>query len=173
MIRRPPRSTQSRSSAASDVYKRQVYGYIKVADLKKILKEKGEYKPPAVLFQYFGFNMIKIRKKPMIAAFDNDEAWVSLFDLYFRYTTPLTIRFPEFYEFPVKFYANTEGRTTENSGIWLGKAYLNHRSITPLKLKGNEKHVRIHTHFRESNTFNSVFRYSQAWGNYYETFIRK
>src|SRR5680860_1913539 len=27
MIRRPPRSTQSRSSAASDVYKRQVYGY--------------------------------------------------------------------------------------------------------------------------------------------------
>ena len=26
MIRRPPRSTQSRSSAASDVYKRQVYG---------------------------------------------------------------------------------------------------------------------------------------------------
>ena len=29
MIRRPPRSTQSRSSAASDVYKRQVYGVIK------------------------------------------------------------------------------------------------------------------------------------------------
>src|SRR5450756_389983 len=26
MIRRPPRSTQSRSSAASDVYKRQFYG---------------------------------------------------------------------------------------------------------------------------------------------------
>src|SRR5665213_4552727 len=28
MIRRPPRSTQSRSSAASDVYKRQVFYYI-------------------------------------------------------------------------------------------------------------------------------------------------
>src|SRR5680860_1922045 len=28
MIRRPPRSTQSRSSAASDVYKRQVQGII-------------------------------------------------------------------------------------------------------------------------------------------------
>src|SRR5450756_221021 len=27
MIRRPPRSTQSRSSAASDVYKRQILGY--------------------------------------------------------------------------------------------------------------------------------------------------
>src|SRR5450756_956317 len=28
MIRRPPRSTQSRSSAASDVYKRQVWGWL-------------------------------------------------------------------------------------------------------------------------------------------------
>src|SRR5680860_163400 len=32
MIRRPPRSTQSRSSAASDVYKRQGLGYIKEVD---------------------------------------------------------------------------------------------------------------------------------------------
>src|SRR5450756_3246450 len=29
MIRRPPRSTQSRSSAASDVYKRQVRAYLR------------------------------------------------------------------------------------------------------------------------------------------------
>src|SRR5450756_2511699 len=29
MIRRPPRSTQSRSSAASDVYKRQGYGFLR------------------------------------------------------------------------------------------------------------------------------------------------
>src|SRR5450756_1332661 len=28
MIRRPPRSTQSRSSAASDVYKRQLFNYL-------------------------------------------------------------------------------------------------------------------------------------------------
>src|SRR5450756_2638037 len=40
MIRRPPRSTQSRSSAASDVYKRQVpnYGQQKAYDLKLHLK---------------------------------------------------------------------------------------------------------------------------------------
>ena len=29
MIRRPPRSTLSSSSAASDVYKRQLYGFVK------------------------------------------------------------------------------------------------------------------------------------------------
>ena len=33
MMRRPPRSTQSRSSAASDVYKRQVSGTIRFADI--------------------------------------------------------------------------------------------------------------------------------------------
>src|SRR5450756_2130463 len=32
MIRRPPRSTQSRSSAASDVYKRQLGVYLKFSD---------------------------------------------------------------------------------------------------------------------------------------------
>src|SRR5680860_1920708 len=32
MIRRPPRSTQSRSSAASDVYKRQVLGVEQLGD---------------------------------------------------------------------------------------------------------------------------------------------
>ena len=34
MIRRPPRSTQSRSSAASDVYKRQ--GHVTVGDLVEV-----------------------------------------------------------------------------------------------------------------------------------------
>src|SRR5450756_211632 len=32
MIRRPPRSTQSRSSAASDVYKRQLYSFEPILD---------------------------------------------------------------------------------------------------------------------------------------------
>src|SRR5450756_3259290 len=43
MLRRPPRSTQSRSSAASDVYKRQVYarlaGYEDVNDQEALTRE--------------------------------------------------------------------------------------------------------------------------------------
>ena len=35
MIRRPPRSTQSRSSAASDVYKRQIYCLLKTHSIDK------------------------------------------------------------------------------------------------------------------------------------------
>eukprot|EP01015_Nassula_variabilis_P025671 TRINITY_DN5033_c0_g1_i3.p1 TRINITY_DN5033_c0_g1~~TRINITY_DN5033_c0_g1_i3.p1 ORF type:complete len:107 (-),score=41.62 TRINITY_DN5033_c0_g1_i3:38-358(-) len=38
MIRRPPRSTQSRSSAASDVYKRQMYQTSKVCVIREQLK---------------------------------------------------------------------------------------------------------------------------------------
>ena len=40
MIRRPPRSTQSRSSAASDVYKRQALER-GLEDLKNALEERG------------------------------------------------------------------------------------------------------------------------------------
>ena len=43
MIRRPPRSTQSRSSAASDVYKRQLYDAEDEEDLTRLenIKELG------------------------------------------------------------------------------------------------------------------------------------
>ena len=43
MIRRPPRSTQSRSSAASDVYKRQdrYYNPEEFDELKSIAESKG------------------------------------------------------------------------------------------------------------------------------------
>src|SRR5450756_3188847 len=40
MIRPPPRSTQSRSSAASDVYKRQTYVYDVACRLRRILAER-------------------------------------------------------------------------------------------------------------------------------------
>src|SRR5680860_1925483 len=38
MIRRPPRSTQSRSSAASDVYKRQLQGCLGPGVILKVLR---------------------------------------------------------------------------------------------------------------------------------------
>eukprot|EP01016_Furgasonia_blochmanni_P036405 TRINITY_DN4156_c0_g1_i3.p1 TRINITY_DN4156_c0_g1~~TRINITY_DN4156_c0_g1_i3.p1 ORF type:complete len:110 (+),score=40.33 TRINITY_DN4156_c0_g1_i3:3-332(+) len=63
MIRRPPRSTQSRSSAASDVYKRQVHGNLtlssaNIADcanpvmlLQLNLKKKGDFDAKRVLIE--------------------------------------------------------------------------------------------------------------------------
>src|SRR5680860_901547 len=46
MIRRPPRSTQSRSSAASDVYKRQLYEHV-VNCFKDAEKRKKEIEQQA------------------------------------------------------------------------------------------------------------------------------
>ena len=45
MIRRPPRSTLDRSSAASDVYKRQIIGYEPTVEvITKMVKDKVEIK---------------------------------------------------------------------------------------------------------------------------------
>src|SRR5450756_1288806 len=41
MIRRPPRSTQSRSSAASDVYKRQTTPFLQSLETRGLLKNLG------------------------------------------------------------------------------------------------------------------------------------
>ena len=46
MIRRPPRSTQSRSSAASDVYKRQVWDFYELETEGGLyLKDKNALSP--------------------------------------------------------------------------------------------------------------------------------
>ena len=49
MIRRPPRSTLDRSSAASDVYKRQDYSGL-VAEFTIYLKEKKSYWLAPIIF---------------------------------------------------------------------------------------------------------------------------
>ena len=48
MIRRPPRSTQSRSSAASDVYKRQFPQCILHQPLKPMRRKKALHTVPVV-----------------------------------------------------------------------------------------------------------------------------
>eukprot|EP01017_Pseudomicrothorax_dubius_P033531 TRINITY_DN4500_c0_g1_i13.p1 TRINITY_DN4500_c0_g1~~TRINITY_DN4500_c0_g1_i13.p1 ORF type:complete len:113 (+),score=23.10 TRINITY_DN4500_c0_g1_i13:22-360(+) len=53
MIRRPPRSTQSRSSAASDVYKRQ---------LQEAFKIKEAYKRSQGRMEYLNFLLFTLQK---------------------------------------------------------------------------------------------------------------
>src|SRR5450756_374242 len=49
MIRRPPRSTQSRSSAASDVYKRQPMRTFTETDLQGTTRQYGEFREQAAM----------------------------------------------------------------------------------------------------------------------------
>ena len=69
MIRRPPRSTQGVSSAASDVYKRQylhtlngsglAIGRTMAAILENGQQPDGSVKIPDALVPYFGSNILK------------------------------------------------------------------------------------------------------------------
>src|SRR5450756_2792293 len=81
MIRRPPRSTQSRSSAASDVYKRQnatdeVARFLRM-EVSPCIVTKSEMK--WALERYFGIKSIveqtleKIKEREEIAAEDEEE----------------------------------------------------------------------------------------------------
>src|SRR5450756_1978368 len=77
MIRRPPRSTQSRSSAASDVYKRQVPAYFNDSQ-RQATKEAGEIA---------GLNVRRIINEPTAASLAygldkrNKDMKVAVFDL--------------------------------------------------------------------------------------------
>eukprot|EP00657_Telonema_sp_P-1_P009392 TRINITY_DN3573_c0_g1_i1.p1 TRINITY_DN3573_c0_g1~~TRINITY_DN3573_c0_g1_i1.p1 ORF type:complete len:105 (+),score=37.58 TRINITY_DN3573_c0_g1_i1:128-442(+) len=74
MIRRPPRSTQSRSSAASDVYKRQVRGrtWVIAQDglylIMNIFGKKGE-------LQYVKSNKVKYR--PIELDFTGERSYIA------------------------------------------------------------------------------------------------
>eukprot|EP01017_Pseudomicrothorax_dubius_P033535 TRINITY_DN4500_c0_g1_i4.p1 TRINITY_DN4500_c0_g1~~TRINITY_DN4500_c0_g1_i4.p1 ORF type:complete len:119 (+),score=19.17 TRINITY_DN4500_c0_g1_i4:22-378(+) len=59
MIRRPPRSTQSRSSAASDVYKRQGIYY---SPLQEAFKIKEAYKRSQGRMEYLNFLLFTLQK---------------------------------------------------------------------------------------------------------------
>src|SRR5450756_1815224 len=58
MIRRPPRSTQSRSSAASDVYKRQVWNTLAhIADRGMLVTRTDPDQPKHKGLTYFALDM--------------------------------------------------------------------------------------------------------------------
>src|SRR5450756_3257030 len=58
MIRRPPRSTQSRSSAASDVYKRQVVGSAMYETLHGMKKGLKDIVAPQGMFEDLGLKYL-------------------------------------------------------------------------------------------------------------------
>src|SRR5450756_2072854 len=63
MIRRPPRSTQSRSSAASDVYKRQILNRAKTPPFEIEATEAGDVDETLRL----KYRYLDLRRAPMLA----------------------------------------------------------------------------------------------------------
>lgn len=126
--------------------------------LKKTIEEKGFYEPPGIFTRFFGFIYIKLRKMPMIVEnLKPGLEWISLFDLYMHYHSPLPYINEDFFEFKIN---------SQKFG-WLGNVTLNHRKVSKIYLKGDEKNVFF---WRGSKPINHPeIRYISVWDNFYKT----
>src|SRR5680860_1884685 len=77
MIRRPPRSTQSRSSAASDVYKRQLQGYWETKEWER-QKRHGVWEKILIDIKYYEFIAVigKARIKVIIKKIEKEGSYI-------------------------------------------------------------------------------------------------
>src|SRR5450756_3173955 len=96
MTRRPPRSTQSRSSAASDVYKRQQNGSLTVAHAWKpergFLKSRWEGYSEAILLYVLGLGSpTHALPETSYKAWTRTYRWKKLYGREFLYAGPLFI----------------------------------------------------------------------------------
>lgn len=86
-----------------------------------------------------------------------DIEWISLFDLFIKYHSPLPYVHEDFYEFKVE---------SQKLG-WLGNVTLNHRRIPKIYLTGSEKNVFFWRGGKPIPYPES--RYVLIWDNFYTT----
>ena len=96
--------------------------------------------------RYQGFIMMKLRKKPIIVenlkeAIEKKEQTISLFDLFWRYSTPILLANYNYYDFMVRHTKYIPDTTTNEDMGWIGNVHLNHRPLIQKILKGDEKGV--------------------------------
>ena len=70
-------------------------------DVVDEIEAKGKYTPPTVLFKYYGFIMFQIRDKPLSLINYRNTEYVSIFDLFFDYYSPIPIKRHEYNEYVV------------------------------------------------------------------------
>jgi hypothetical protein len=122
------------------------YTYVKVDDVLKSLKETGTYEPPGMFFNFLGFLYFRIRQKPIIAEnllehIKLGEKNITLFDLFFKYTTPILVANPDYYEFPVTHDIMRPELRSGNGPIWVGNVRVNHRTLNPYYINKPLKHI--------------------------------
>jgi|JI6StandDraft_1071083.scaffolds.fasta_scaffold02457_2 hypothetical protein len=67
-----------------------------------------------------------------------NEEWISLFDLYFKYYSPLLVKKSDYYEY-TSYYGG--GKRDKPSDDFLGSVHLNHRSIPNIFLRPEDKNA--------------------------------
>lgn len=145
------------------------YTYVKVDDVLKSLKEKGHYEPPGMFFNFLGFLYFRIRPKPIIAEnllehIKLGEKHITLFDLFFRYTTPILVANPDYYEIPVTHDIMRPELKSGNGPIWVGNVRINHRTLNPYYINKqtqsiNRCSVALKSEMKEHEFFHTWFNF--------------
>ena len=98
------------------------------------------------------------------------EKLISLFDLFFRYTTPILISNDEFYEIPLKQHGYTKDTTTREGLGWIGNAHINHRPLEKKIATGKERN--IFTWKGPEKVTHQHEKYLRTWGDYYYDYTK-
>jgi len=150
--------------------------HVKVSDVMKSLREKGYYEAPGAFFKFFGFMYVKIHRKPIAvenlkACLDNNEKYISVYDLFFNYSTPILLANNQFFEIPLKHESYIPDTTTKEFCGWIGNATLNHRSLKDKVVENGKKNAFFWR--GSSEPTNRESRYIHTWGNHYDSTLRK
>jgi len=147
--------------------------HVKIDDVMESLKNTGTFEPPGVFFRYYGYIYAKLRRKPIIAenlqqSIKNGDKTISVFDLFFKYSTPILVANDEFYEIPIRHSVYVKDTTTSEGMGWIGNVHLNHRPLEKKLWVPGEKNIFL---WRGTKAVNSEEdRYLRTWGAYYEDF---
>jgi hypothetical protein len=100
--------------------------YVKVDDVLAEIKEKGKFTPPKVFFRFYGYIMFEIRDKPFstLQNYQNTK-YISLFDLYFDFYSPIFFKRNYFCDYLVGLDKDEPLKNTR----YFGNVHLNHRAI--------------------------------------------
>ncbi|KAM3131029.1 hypothetical protein pb186bvf_016841 [Paramecium bursaria] len=138
--------------------------FVRIEDVLDQIKNNGVYKPPIVTFQYYGLIAFKIRNKPInIQKLINSDEYISLFDLYFQYKSPLPYYFNEFEEFRLENSKYDEDR----NNYFIGNVYLNKKPLQNIYVQGPVKNVIVPRDFQNHYDKGS---YEFIWEYFYQKF---
>ncbi|CAD8090571.1 unnamed protein product [Paramecium sonneborni] len=136
--------------------------FVPVEEVLNQIEKNGEYTPPGIFMQFYGYIYFKIRHKPVIIEnLIKSKQYISLFDLYFHYQTPIPYYYDTLNEFQI---FNDAGNTLSH---WEGNVYFSTKSLDRFYLKGNVKNIFMQ---RPQQYSDAEQMYLLAWGNHFEHF---
>ncbi|CAD8131411.1 unnamed protein product [Paramecium pentaurelia] len=133
--------------------------FVNVNDVLSEIERTGTYTPPGIFFRFYGYVYFQIRRKPInIENLVKAQKYISLFDLFFQYQTPVLYYHNQYLEIPLKpaIFDNID---------WLPNAYINSKQQAKIYLTGKPKHV-FSMRIKQGTVDESTQRF--AWTNHYK-----